>query len=388
MHDDAAAKRSLIYVPVPHLGFGWVQACVSISESYPSNLLSPTIVLPRAFRPVSASVTLKQAVPSWFPFRYASRIERPVLDYYFKRALAAADPRHTIVCFWPTPPISLVRYAREHGFLIVREMINTCKGTSKVILDEAYARLELRPEPSTRITDEDVSKECVELNLYDYILSPNPRIDDSLIIAGVNPHKILPTSFGWTPEKLQSSIEEPNRTGFRALFVGGDTVRKGVPQLLAAWKKSGVAGELVVVGDINASLRQMLSPYLQGHDVQLIKFESDLGRLYKSADVFIFPSLEEGDPQVTYEAAGCGLPIITTPMGSANIVEDGVNGIIVEPYDVDGLAAAIARLASSPEMRNKLGLQAAKDAQNYTYANVGIERAKILSSLLAIHAQR
>jgi glycosyltransferase involved in cell wall biosynthesis len=69
-------------------------------------------------------------------------------------------------------------------------------------------------------------------------------------------------------------------------------------------------------------------------------------------------------------------------MGSANIIKDGVNGLVVQPYDVDGLAAAISRLANSPDLRIRLALQAAKDAKNFTFEKVGKERANILSGLI------
>ena len=117
-----------------------------------------------------------------------------------------------------------------------------------------------------------------------------------------------------------ASSKDEGRTGFRALFVGTICVRKGVPQLLAAWKKSGVEGELLLVGKVEPAIRPLLEPYLENNSVRALGFTSDVGRLYKSADVFVFPTLEEGGPQVTYEAAGCGLPIITTPMGMANII--------------------------------------------------------------------
>jgi glycosyltransferase involved in cell wall biosynthesis len=116
--------------------------------------------------------------------------------------------------------------------------------------------------------------------------------------------------------------------------------------------------------------------------IKIVGFVSDVGQLYKSADVLVFPTLEEGGPQVIYEAAGCGLPSITTSMGAGRLIKDGINGIIVKPYDIDGLANAIARLANSPELRKRLGEQAEKDVQAYTYERLGNERARILRDLL------
>jgi glycosyltransferase involved in cell wall biosynthesis len=372
--------RCLTYVPVPHLGWGWVQACVSILEAFPHDLMAPTLVLPRAFRAVAPSVDVRQAVPFPIPYQYASPFLIPALNHCFKRALDAADPRTTIVDFWPSPPLSLLRYARKRGFITVREMLNTYSGSAKVILDEAYRRLGV--QPAHVVTEALVNSERDELQQYDYILSSSPRIEKSLIDAGVASSKILHSTFGWSPTELESSVGDDKKSGFRALFIGGDAMRKGIPQLLEAWHKSGVDGELLVVGEVDPALRPALAPYLEGNGVRLQGFTLDLAHLYKSADVFVFPSLEEGDPQVTYQAAGCGLPIIATPMGGGNLLRDGVNGLLVQPYDVDGLAAAIARLAKSPELRKRLGAQAAIDAKNYTYEKVGLERAKLLNSVL------
>jgi glycosyltransferase involved in cell wall biosynthesis len=373
-------RQCLTYVPVLHDGVGWVQICVSILENFPADLLAPTIVLPRAFRPISPPVQVKQAIPYPIPYRYAVRVARPAVNFFFKRTIEKADTRNAVAYFWPSPPPALVSYARKLGLVTVREMINTFTGTAKVILDEAYARLGLKYE--NPITDQTVEREQKELELYDFILSPNPRIEKSLIEIGIAPRKILRSSYGWTPSSFASSAGETNRRGFRALFIGGIGVRKGVPQLLAAWKKCGVVGELLLVGSVEPAIRPLLNSYLEGQGVRVAGFSFGLGPFYKSADIFVLPSLEEGDPLVTYEAAGCGLPVVATPMGSANIIKDGVNGLIVEPHDVDGLAHAISSLANSPELRSRLARQAATDALNYTTERIGHERAKLLSGLL------
>ena len=113
-------------------------------------------------------------------------------------------------------------------------------------------------------------------------------------------------------------------------------------------------------------LDRCLLRIFEKNGIRLIKYEFDLGRLYKSADVFVFPSLAEGDPQVTYEAAGCGLPVIATPMGNAQIIRDGVNGLVVSPYDIDGLAEAYITAREIARITAPARPQAAKDALNST----------------------
>lgn len=378
-------KTCLTYVSVPHLGFGWVQGCISIIEYFSAASVRPILFLPKSFKTISPTVAVRESLPAFLPYRYFSGTAHRLLDCQFRHALKQANPRDTIVYFWPSPPQELIRYATARGFLTVGEMINNCSETSKRILDEAYDRLGLQPPDQRRITEKRIENQRKELRLYDYIMSCNPHIDKSLLENGIDRAKIIRSSFGWSPDKLALSNRDEGRKGFRALFIGGDTVRKGLPQLLAAWKKSHVSGELLIVGAIEPSLKAHLGSLLSGSDIRLLDFVTDLGRLYKSADVFVFPSLEEGDPQVTYEAAGSGLPIITTPMGAAQIIKNDVNGLIVHPYDVDGLAEAIFRLAHFPDLRRRLGNKAADDALSFTYEKVGLQRAALLTRLLAAH---
>ena len=366
-------------MPVPHLGFGWVQACISILETFSKNGLDPKLYIPRTFRRISPAINVKQAIPSPLPYHYLSYIGRSVLNLQFDRALARADTRGTLAYFWSSPSSILIHHAHKRGIVTVREMINTSRGAAKAILDDAYDRLGMQPE--NPITSELISRERDELQMYDYIISSSPRIDESLLQVGISANKILRSSFGWSPSEFTLGQREIVNTGFRALFIGGDMIRKGAPQLLRAWKMSGVEGELLIVGDVKPSLKTLFSPYMEDGSVRLQAFTTDLGRLYRSSDLFILPSLEEGDPQVTYQAAGCGLPIIATPMGGGNILRDGINGILVQPNDVSSLAEAICLLAKSPELRKEMGARAAEDALNYTYEKIGQQRAGLLRNV-------
>ena len=65
--------------------------------------------------------------------------------------------------------------------------------------------------------------------------------------------------------------------------------------------------------------------------------------------IHVFPSQLEGSAKVTYEAAACGLPQVTT-REAGDVVRDDVEGIIVRPGDVDSIAAAIVHLYRHPEM--------------------------------------
>ena len=74
------------------------------------------------------------------------------------------------------------------------------------------------------------------------------------------------------------------------------------------------------------------------------------------ADVFVLSSLSEGISNAVLEAMSCGLPVVTTDCGGMReAVRDGIEGFVVPVRDPDEMAAALHKLAQSPELRNKMG---------------------------------
>ncbi|MGZ5504096.1 MAG: glycosyltransferase, partial [Chthoniobacterales bacterium] len=83
--------------------------------------------------------------------------------------------------------------------------------------------------------------------------------------------------------------------------------------------------------------------------------------------VHVFPSQLEVSAKVTYEAAACGLPQITT-REAGDVVVDNVEGIIIPPGDVDRLAEAILHLYQHPEIVERMS-KAARErvVKNFTW---------------------
>ena len=90
-----------------------------------------------------------------------------------------------------------------------------------------------------------------------------------------------------------------------------------------------------------------------------------------NCSAFVFPSLEEGFARVLSEAMSVGLPILASyESGATTIIRDGVNGIIVKPRDIDGMASAMIKIAQNHDLNFSLG-DAAYDvgAKSNTWAD-------------------
>lgn len=87
-----------------------------------------------------------------------------------------------------------------------------------------------------------------------------------------------------------------------------------------------------------------------------VGFRSDLKEIFKAMDLMVLPSLTEGLPNVILEAFACAKPVVATDVGGVpEIVEDGINGILVPPGRTDLLAEAIKICLAAPEERRVMG---------------------------------
>jgi glycosyltransferase involved in cell wall biosynthesis len=376
----------IVHCSVPYNGHGWAETCALMVSRFAEHGLAPTVVLPRATRSMAPGVRVVESIffpASRMPWRVIEPMSDAALNHAYLRELRRADPSTTIVYAWPGISIEEVAAAKEGGFLVVRQMINSGQAMAKRLLDRAYAERGL--VPAHGISEQAVAVEVTELAMYDHVLAPNPLAELSLLEVGIPAHRIVPTSFGWSPERFGRVAENRQvheSRPLRFLFVGRAGLRKGVPELLEAWDLAESPGELLVVGDVENSVRAQLDAAVGRGSVVHVPFTDDVGSFYATSDVFVMPTREEGGPQVTLEAGGFGLAVVATPMGAARLIEHERNGLVVPAGDAASLAAALRRLADDHRLRHTLSRQVAADADAFTYDRVSARHANLLLSIL------
>lgn len=169
--------------------------------------------------------------------------------------------------------------------------------------------------------------------------------------------------------------ERPDGASFVALSVGRGARYKGVPELLDAWRRSGLGppgDALVLVGD-PAPGDAALPP---GVRVVGRHEPARLRNFYAGADVLVMPAIRtrqslEPWGLVANEAMHRGLPVIaTTAVGAAagGLVRHERNGLVVPAGDPGALAAALVRLRDDPALRARLSAAAAQDVAGHTFA--------------------
>ncbi|MGB3147782.1 MAG: glycosyltransferase, partial [Paracoccaceae bacterium] len=223
-----------------------------------------------------------------------------------------------VAYLWPSVPLDIFRLVRQMGHPIVYEAINTRMADAMPILDKAYIDLGLIP-PHHRITRERIALEEALLAESDYVFSPSPGTDRSLA-RSPSGARALETSYGcWLPPSPPERQEKGPDDPVTFLFVGRSAIRKGLQHLLAAWRDVPANAHLKVIGFDEPAIGRIFQDVIDMPNVSVTGFQRDTASAFQAADVFVMPSLEEGDPLVTYEAAAHGLPVIASSVGAGRI---------------------------------------------------------------------
>jgi len=355
--------------------------CLSLCENMRGDGLELELHVP-ASDPDGRRAFTRDALPRYLkPLAYSldpqATLARRLLRRQFRRALAGAD----LAYLWAATPEHIYEDVKQAGRPLCVERINCHRLTAVPILDEAYRRAGIAPAHG--ITDASVAEEQRKLAAADWIFAPSPFVRRSLIAAGIPAGKVLSTSYGWSPQRSGAPRRERAAKASVFLFVGTVCIRKGAHLLAEAWAQAAVPGQLEFCGQLLPEIERVSRTHLARPDVRLRGQVTPISSAYAAADVFVFPTLEEGSPLVVMEAMAQGLPVLTSPMGAGEILRDGIEGLVLDPYDRDGWVGAIRQLATDSALRERLGDAARRRAQDFTWDKVGARRRELLLATCA-----
>lgn len=167
--------------------------------------------------------------------------------------------------------------------------------------------------------------------------------------------------------------------------VGGESQHiKGGDLLLEALRRlpshltedaTGSAPVLAVFGGKRSLVEESGRLPFPIHHLGRIGDDRLLRAAYSAADVMVVPSRLDNLPNTAVEAMACGTPVAAFRIGGLpDIVEDRVNGRIVQPFDVDALAAAVAELLQDADSRGRMAARS-REAVVQRYRSAVVRRA-------------
>ena len=232
----------------------------------------------------------------------------------------------------------------------------------------------ISPEPEWK-----QRRKNTELELADVIVVPCRWARSTLNYSKLNGSKpVLTIPYG-TP----AGESKPRASGplgaFTVLFAGQIGMRKGVPNLLAAWRRLSLAdARLWLAGSLRLPT-DYLSENSKYYEYLGALPRTDLLEVMKQADLFVLPSVAEGFGLVIGEAMACGVPVLTTTnTGGPELITDGVEGWCVPAHDVESLVERIEWAYTHRDELYQMGQVARLRAEQWTWADY---RRKLIAEL-------
>ncbi len=178
-----------------------------------------------------------------------------------------------------------------------------------------------------------------------------PRVDWRVVSNGVH---------------IPSAESKPKNDSLHFLFIGNLTRRKGAYDLIQAAERMAQRGHALVLrlagGEVEpgqrAEIEKRIAESPCSEQITLLGIVTGVEKeeALATSDCMVLPSYAEGLPMVLLEGMAYGLPVIATRIGSIpEAVSEGVEGFLIEPGDVNGLADFMMRLATDKELRIRMG---------------------------------
>lgn len=315
------------------------------------------------------------------PYKPLSKPASRILERWYLNRICPGE----IAWLWPSVSLRLQKKLVSAGIRVVLEGINTRMAHAKPLLDAAYEAF--GASPGHGITDARIAEEEEKLALAESIFAPSPQVEAALSGSHLE-NRFLSSSYGVDTSAFRSprTADGSRQDHVTYLFCGYACVRKGAHHLLDLWPRMPGNATLKIVGRIEPVIAERYRDLLSSSRVEAVGFTRKVSPHYASADVFVFPSLEEGDPLVSYEAASHGLPAVTSPAGAGRMGTEHGTATIIDPTDMDEFEAALLALHFDPERRRTEGAQAARIVQDYDWDRVAAARIGLLEEMLEMSA--
>ncbi len=204
--------------------------------------------------------------------------------------------------------------------------------------------------------------------LYDFILKNNFTVEEKLKVIANGSSNGIDTNY-FSDQAITQEQIITLKTGlgihendFLFIFVGRLVGDKGINELITAFsnlKPETLNLKLLLVGPFESVLDPLhpetLNAITTNSNIISVGFRSDVRPYFAISDCLVFPSYREGFPNVVMQSGAMGLPSIVTDINGCNeIIEDGVNGLIIPPKNSKALQMAMIKLVEDKELYKNL----------------------------------
>ena len=189
------------------------------------------------------------------------------------------------------------------------------------------------------------------------------------VLAGQRPVVVIPNAVA----PPAAAIPPPEQRPTRIVGIGRLSPEKGFDVLVRAFARIAPwypdwTLQILGTGPQRGELEDLADSLGVRDNVRLAGWVDQPESALLESGVFVLPSRYEGFPNALLEAMACGLPCIASACdsGPAEIIRDGVDGLLVPPENVDALADALRQLVSDEAKRARLGRRAVEVTSRFS----------------------
>lgn len=318
-----------------------------------------------------------------YPFRFLEKKIRikinsfRFVNFLFGKLVYWNLPESRIYHTWMGVAFDAVTKAKKNGSIMIIEGANSHPSNTLKILNKEYKK---RGMLDQIVNPEEIKNQVKIIEQFDYVMCPSDFVYDSFLEAGFSKDKLFKIPYGVDLQKFK--IVKKTHKKVRFIFVGSIQIRKGVQYLLKAWDELKLNNaELIIVGRVYSDAKNIVNKYKRHESINFIGFDTNPNKHLKSSDIFISPSLEEGSALTCYEAMASGLPLIAT-YNTGSVIRDKKDGFIIPAGNTNILKEKILYFYNNFEAVKKMGINARKRIEKFSWESYGRNLTKIYKKIL------
>jgi glycosyltransferase involved in cell wall biosynthesis len=281
------------------------------------------------------------------------------------RHLTRQDLDSEVDCFFGfnTGCLETLQLLRERNLRTVVDQIDPARVEEDLVFREAEKWPGWQKVPG-RIPDAYFDRLAAEWDAADLVLVNSEWTKNALISQGVSKKKLLVVPVAFEAGAVSAAPRDFHRYPLTVLWLGTVNLRKGIQYLVeAAHTLKGESIRFVVAGPIAISEEAVASaPPSMCFVGKITRDQTE--EWYRSADLFVLPTISDGFAITQIEAMSQGLPVITTPNCGA-VVTHGIDGVIVPAGESETLAKAISALAADRKMLGDMSYHALQKSKQF-----------------------
>jgi glycosyltransferase involved in cell wall biosynthesis len=311
-------------------------------------------------------------------------------SFAFALSRRIVDSKATLLCkkydaFWGWSGCSLkaLRLAKARGIPALLERGSTHCEWQREVVHAQFQRFgvsDLFHYPQSQI-----AYDKAEYETADRICVPSQFVAATFYQKDFTRDKVSINPYGvdvnfWSQSK--PNFERPSP--FTFLYVASIGLRKGIADLLEAWKLANLHNaRLVIIGGVSAEAIPLLKCLPPNVEIRGFTPHAEIRALMSQSHAYILPSFEEGLARSVLEAAAAGLPpIISKETGATDILKEGRDCWVIPSGQPETIAKVLRDVAAQPDEAQRRGANASFAVKQFTWEAYGDRCADLLSSII------